>query len=291
MVAELRVRPGRAAGLESRPTDRIRDRWPGGGGGRELVEADLAEFVRELERAQELLYASATHSVLVVLQAQDAAGKDGTIKHVMSGLNPQGCRVHSFKQPSREELAHDFHWRYQQRLPERGEIVIFNRSYYEEVLVVRVHPELLGPDAGSDPAPPDRYWRRRYQDICAFERHLHRQGTKLVKVFLHVSREEQRRRLLERLEDPRRFWKFSAADLVERRRWDDYQRCYEEALTSTSTSWAPWYVVPADHKYQLRALVGGLVVEAISHLDLRLPAPKASTLEEMAAARAELQGG
>ena len=289
LVRELRVIPGRAAGLASRPTDRVRTRWPDGEGGRQLVEEDLAEFVQELERAQELLYASATHSVLVVLQAQDAAGKDGTIKHVMSGLNPQGCRVHAFKQPSREELAHDFLWRYQQRLPARGEIVIFNRSYYEEVLVVRVHPELLAP---TEPGPPpDRFWRRRFQDINAFERHLHRQGTRVVKVFLHVSPQEQRRRLLERLEDPRKWWKFSPGDLAERRLWDAYQLCYEEAITATSTSRAPWYVVPADHKYQLRALVGGLVVEAISHLDMRLPAPDGPAREEVDRARAELLGG
>ncbi len=280
--------PGRAAGLASRPTDRVRTRWPDGDGGRQLVEEDLAEFVQELERAQELLFASATNSVLVVLQAQDAAGKDGTIKHVMSGVNPQGCRVYAFKQPSREELAHDFLWRYQQRLPARGEIVIFNRSYYEEVLVVRVHPELLA-RAESSP-PPDRFWRRRFQDINAFERHLHRQGTRVVKVFLHVSPEEQRRRLLERLEDPRKWWKFSPGDLAERRLWDAYQRCYEEAITATSTSWAPWHVVPADHKYQLRALVGGLVVDAISQLDMRLPAPGASMHEEMDRARRELLG-
>jgi PPK2 family polyphosphate:nucleotide phosphotransferase len=282
------VSPGRAAGLASRPTDRVRTRWPDGDGGRQLVEEDLAEFVQELERAQELLFASATNSVLVVLQAQDAAGKDGTIKHVMSGVNPQGCRVYAFKQPSREELAHDFLWRYQQRLPARGEIVIFNRSYYEEVLVVRVHPELLA-RAESSP-PPDRFWRRRFQDINAFERHLHRQGTRVVKVFLHVSPEEQRRRLLERLEDPRKWWKFSPGDLAERRLWDAYQRCYEEAITATSTSWAPWHVVPADHKYQLRALVGGLVVDAISQLDMRLPAPGASMHEEMDRARRELLG-
>ncbi len=289
LVRELRVSPGLAAGLASRHTDRVRTRWPDGEGGRQLVEEDLAEFVQELERAQELLYASATHSVLVVLQAQDAAGKDGTIKHVMSGLNPQGCRVHAFKQPSREELAHDFLWRYQQRLPARGEIVIFNRSYYEEVLVVRVHPELLAP---TEPGPPpDRFWRRRFQDINAFERHLHRQGTRVVKVFLHVSPQEQRRRLLERLEDPRKWWKFSLGDLAERRLWDAYQLCYEEAITATSTSQAPWYVVPADHKYQLRALVGGLVVETISHLDMRLPAPDGPAREELERARAELLRG
>ncbi len=291
LIRELRVSPGQAAGLASRPTDQITTGWPGGGGARHLVEQDLAEFVQELERAQELLYASAASSVLVVLQAQDAAGKDGTIKHVMSGLNPQGCRVYAFKQPSREELAHDFLWRYQQRLPARGEIVIFNRSYYEEVLVVRVHPELLAPVSTEVAPPPERFWRRRFQDINAFERHLHRQGTRVVKVFLHVSQEEQRRRLLERLDDPRKWWKFSPGDLAERRLWDSYQRCYEEAITATSTSWAPWHVVPADHKYQLRALVGGLVVEAISQLDMRLPPPDGPAREEMARARRELLGG
>ena len=191
----------------------------------------------------------ATWALLLIFQALDAGGKDGTIKHVMSGVNPEGCEVFSFKEPSREELRHDFIWRCAKVLPERGRIGIFNRSYYEEVLVVRVHPEMLAPQhlpSGSEAG--SRLWQGRYEDINNFEHHLHRSGTRVVKFFLHVSKEEQRRRLLARLDDPAKQWKFSPADLAERSHFDEYQQAYEEALTATSTSWAPWYVVPADEK-------------------------------------------
>jgi len=289
-IARLEVEPGEPAGLASRNPAAspalLRDR--AGGQRREIADQDLDAFRAALATAQELLWANSTHAVLLVLQALDAAGKDGTIKHVMAGVNPQGCEVTSFKQPSAEELAHDFLWRAAKALPARGRIGIFNRSYYEEVLVVRVHPELLAAEhlAGQQPGP--HLWRQRYDDINAFEHHLHRNGVRLVKCFLHVSREEQRRRLLERLDDPSKRWKFSEADLAERARWDDYHVAYEEALTATSTPWAPWYVVPADHKHVLRALVGGLLVDAVDRLDLATPTLPADRVAGLEAARARL---
>jgi PPK2 family polyphosphate:nucleotide phosphotransferase len=275
VIEELRVAPGESASLAKRSTAKTKADWLKGSGdssATELAEQGLEAFKEELAAAQELLYASDTWSMLVIVQALDAAGKDGTIKHVMSGVNPQGCQVFSFKQPSAEELDHDFMWRCAKALPERGRIGIFNRSYYEEVLVVRVHPELLAQQripGGAEPRP--KLWKQRYADINAFERHLQRNGTRVVKLFLHVSKEEQRQRFLARLEDPAKQWKFSAGDLAERARFDDYQQAYEDALTATSTAWAPWYVVPADHKPTLRALVGGILVHEIDQLDLRFP--------------------
>jgi PPK2 family polyphosphate:nucleotide phosphotransferase len=229
------------------------------------------------------------YSLLIVLQAMDAAGKDGTIKHVMSGVNPQGCRVEAFKQPSAEELGHDFLWRCSKALPELGAISIFNRSYYEDVLVTRVHPDLLDkshdmPSGGLN----EKFWKDRYGDINAFEHHLHRSKTRIVKVFLHVSKEEQKKRFLSRLEVPAKNWKFSVADLAERKHWDEYQRAYEEALSTTSTKWAPWYVVPADHTYALRALVGGIVVDAIEKMSRRSPEASADTLVALKKAKSEL---
>jgi len=207
----------------------------------------------------------------------------------MSGVNPQGCQVTSFKQPSAAELEHDFLWRYTKALPARGSIGIFNRSYYEEVLVVRVHPELLAHEGATvGDGSPEHYWRHRYEDINAFERHLHRNGTRIVKIFLHISKEQQKKRFLERLDDPTKYWKFSTADLAERGHWDDYQAAFDEALTATSTEWAPWYVVPADHKYALRALVGGILVHTIDQLDLRPPEVAADDLEALTKAKAEL---
>ena len=283
--------PGQPAGLHRRSTAKVASDWldVSGKKRRQVAEEDLREFVDELTAAQELLWATDRFALLVVLQAMDAAGKDGTIKHVMSGVNPQGCRVASFKQPSAEELGHDFLWRCSKALPERGMIGIFNRSYYEDVLVVRVHPELLSRrDASSGSEPPEKVWRHRFDDINAFEHHLHRSGTRIVKVFLHLSREEQRARFLERLDDPAKMWKFSASDLAEREHWDEYQAAYEEALTATSTPWAPWYVVPADHKYALRALVGGIVVDAIDGMDLHRPEVGPVGLEAVADARRRL---
>ncbi len=295
LLRELRVEPGDSAGLKKRDAEHVRADWLGshahhdGDAAKRIAQADLEVFVGEIAAAQSLLWADGTHALLIVLQAMDAAGKDGTIKHVMSGVNPQGCRVVAFKQPSAEELAHDFLWRASRALPELGGITIFNRSYYEDVLVTRVHPELLDktherPASGAE----SKFWQHRYEDINAFEQHLHRNHTRVVKVFLHVSRDEQRRRFLDRLEDPTKNWKFSVADLAERQHWDEYQRAYEEALSATSTSWAPWYVVPADHKYTLRALVGGIVVDAIERLDLAAPSVPEATLAALRQAKAAL---
>ena len=246
----------------------------------------LQENIAELADAQERLYASDTYSVLIVLQASDAAGKDGTIRHVMSGINPQGCQVFSFKQPSSEDLDHTFLWRYAKRLPERGRIGIFNRSYYEDVLVVRVHPELLRQlpreDRGKD------FWRDRYDDINAFERHLTRNGTLILKFFLNVSKKAQHARFAERLEDPDKHWKFSFSDLEERRHWDAYQDAFEQMLRQTSTKWAPWWVVPADNKWVTRTLVAAIVTQSINALGDRPPTLSAEAMRRLAQARREL---
>ncbi|HVW80837.1 MAG TPA: polyphosphate kinase 2 family protein [Mycobacteriales bacterium] len=287
VLKELVVAEGDDPRLAKRSTSRTEAEWPKAGKGRaakEVLDEDLAAFKDELERAQLQLYASGTHALLLIFQAMDAAGKDGTIQHVMSGVNPQGCSVTSFKRPSDTELRHDFLWRCTQALPERGHIAIFNRSYYEDVLVVRVHPELLA-DSGID--KHDGLWRERYEDINAFERRLHRNGTRVVKFFLHVSKDEQRRRFLDRLDDPTKHWKFSSADLAERAHWDEYQTAYEKAIAATSTKHAPWYVIPADHKPTMRALVAGVIVDAIDRLGLDAPRPAASP-EELAQAREQL---
>ncbi len=237
---------------------------------KERAREILTQHLADLTEAQNLLYADDRHSVLIVLQAMDAAGKDGTIKHVMSGVNPQGCQVFSFKKPSAEELDHNFLWRYMKSLPERGRIGIFNRSYYEDVLVVKVHPELLGRQLPGDRVGK-KFWDERYEDINAFERHLVRNGTLILKLFLNVSKDEQKRRFLERLDRPEKNWKFSAADLAERGHWDDYMKAYEDALSATSTEWAPWYVVPADYKWVTRAVVADIVTTSIRGLDLKFP--------------------
>jgi PPK2 family polyphosphate:nucleotide phosphotransferase len=291
VIEELKVKVGHPAGLEGRSTAATAFDWrlSTDDQQRAVADEDLHSFVGELAASQASLWASDSHALLVVLQSMDAAGKDGTIKHVMSGVNPQGCQVTAFKQPSDEELAHDFLWRYSKALPERGRIGIFNRSYYEEVLVVRVHPELLGRRfAGPSGRPKAAMWRQRYQDINAFERHLHRHGTQIVKIFLNISQQEQKKRLLARLGDPNRYWKFSAGDLAERGHWSEYLAAYEEALTATSTSWAPWYVVPADHKHSLRALVAGILVNTINEMDLERPELDPDELEALARAKAEL---
>jgi PPK2 family polyphosphate:nucleotide phosphotransferase len=292
ILSELIVKPGSAANLAKRDPG-----WKGGEYLKDLARDDLKAFARdrlqqfvdELAAAQELLWASDTYSLLLIFQALDAAGKDGTIKHIMSGVNPQGCQVFSFKQPSSEELDHNFLWRASRALPERGRIGIFNRSYYEDVLVVRVHPEYL---AGQQLPPAvrksKRIWKDRFDDINAFERHLDRNGTKVVKFFLHLSKEEQRQRFLRRVENPDRYWKFSPTDLAERAHWDEYQAVFEDAITKTSTAWAPWYVIPADHKYVLRTLVAGVVVNTINQLDLSYPEVGPEKLEAVEKARAQL---
>ncbi len=248
----------------------------------------VREALDELAEAQELLWASDTHSVLIVLQAMDAAGKDSMIEHVMSGVNPQGCHVVSFKAPSAEELDHDFLWRCVRALPQRGRIGIFNRSYYEEVLVVRVHPEYLAAQRLPPGKRGRRFWEERYESINAFEQHLTRNGTVLVKLFLNVSRDEQKQRFLKRIDDPEKHWKFSARDVAERRHWDAYMEAYEEAIAATSTEWAPWYVIPADHKWIGRALVADILTDVIASLDLEFPEPTAEQRKGLAAARKQL---
>ena len=296
VLGEMRVKPGKPAALDARSTKHVAADWlvhtdkvDRDKHRKKVAEEDLGEFVNELAAAQELLWANGTYSLLIVLQAMDAAGKDGTIKHVMSGVNPQGCRVQAFKQPSAEELSHDFLWRCSKVLPELGAISIFNRSYYEDVLVTRVHPELLDRSHESTADGPDeKFWNDRYDDINAFEHHLYRNKTRIVKVFLHISKEEQKKRFLGRLEEPSKNWKFSVTDLAERQHWDEYQVAYAEALEATSTRWAPWYVVPADHKYALRALVGGIVVDAIDQMGLKSPEVAADGLAALAKAKDEL---
>ena len=257
------------------------------------LKARAMEFLRQnvadLADAQERLYASDTHSVLIVLQASDAAGKDGTIKHVMSGVNPQGCQVFSFKAPSAEERDHNFLWRYMKALPERGRIGLFNRSYYEDVLVVRVHPELLNNLPGKDRG--NRFWKDRYDDINRFERHLARNGTLVLKFFLNVSKKEQRRRFLDRLDTPEKNWKFSLGDIEERKHWSEYQVAFENMLKHTSTPWAPWWVIPADNKWITRALVAGIITRSIDKLGVKFPQVSAEQQQRLVAARLELEKG
>lgn len=232
----------------------------------------LAGHVHELARLQALMYAHNRYSVLVIFQAMDAAGKDGAIAHVMSGLNPQGCQVYSFKQPSSEELAHDFLWRTTCRLPERGRIGIFNRSYYEEVLIARVHPEILAGQRLPDELVGKKdFWAGRYRSITDFEQHLHRNGTRVIKFFLHLSKQEQRRRFLARIDEPAKNWKFSMADIAERKRWKDYQEAYEDCLRATSSEVAPWYVVPADDKENARLIMSQVLIEELGSLKMCYP--------------------
>lgn len=256
---------------------------------KERARAYMKENLAKLSDAQERLWANDVYSLLIVFQAMDAAGKDSMIKHVMSGVNPQGVRVASFKRPSDEELDHNYLWRYQAHLPERGQIGIFNRSYYEEVLVVRVHPELLE----RQKLPPGKrgktFWEERYEDINALEQHLARNGTVILKFFLNVSLKEQKKRFLERLTEPDKHWKFSAADLKERKFWKDYMSAYEEALTATSTNWAPWYIIPADHKWTARAAVSAIISRAIDRLELQTPKVSPKQRRELEAARKQLE--
>jgi len=251
----------------------------------------LQSGVAALAALQDRLYAEDRWSVLLVFQAMDAAGKDGTIKHVMSGINPQGCEVTSFKGPSSEELDHDYLWRCQKHLPERGRIGIFNRSYYEETLVVRVHPEFLAGQKLPEKRVTKHIWKERFQDIRAFERHLTRNGTIVLKFFLHVSKEEQRKRFLERIELPEKNWKFSSADMRERGFWDDYQTAYEETIRGTATKEAPWYVVPADNKWFTRLVVSAAVIDALNALDLKYPKVSDAKLKDLAVAKKALLAG
>ena len=253
-----------------------------------LAQQLLARGVERMARLQEKLAAQGQWSLLLIFQAMDAAGKDGAIKHVMSGVNPQGCQVVSFKAPSREELAHDYLWRCVRALPERGRIGIFNRSYYEEVLAVRVHADLLEAQNLPGTLVTDRIWEQRYQDIRAFERHLARSGVVLRKFFLHVSKKEQKQRLLERLEDPEKHWKFSSNDVRQRVNWNEYMRAYEDMVRETSSEQAPWLVVPADHKWYTRLVVAAAIVDALEELDLEFPEVPPEKKRELARARREL---
>ena len=251
----------------------------------------LAQGVEWLAEEQDKLYAQDRWSVLLVFQAMDAAGKDGTIKHVMSGVNPQGCQVYSFKSPSPEELDHDFLWRTTKCLPERGRIGIFNRSYYEEVLVVRVHEAILARQKLPRRLVTKRIWDERLEDIAAFERYLARNGTVILKFFLHVSRKEQKKRFMERLDQPEKHWKFAAGDVHERQYWDDYMAAYEDAIRATAAKHAPWFVVPADNKWFTRLVVAAAIVEALEKLDLTYPAVDTAKRTELARARKLLLAG
>jgi PPK2 family polyphosphate:nucleotide phosphotransferase len=235
------------------------------------AKAQLAADIERLTDLQERLYAEARWAVLVILQGMDAAGKDVVIKHVMSGVNPMGCEVHSFKEPSHEELNHDFLWRHAKNLPQRGRIGLFNRSYYEDVLVPRVHPEVLAAQKLPKQLVDDHIWKHRFDDIRAFERHLARNGVLVLKFFLHISKEEQRRRLLDRLEQPAKRWKFSSKDIAERKLWDRYMAAYEDLIRATSHAAAPWHVVPADHKPFAHLVVAGVMVDALDRLDPAIP--------------------
>jgi PPK2 family polyphosphate:nucleotide phosphotransferase len=256
---------------------------------KEQYQKLLREHVEKLSALQELHYASNQYAILLIFQAMDTAGKDGAIKHVMSGVNPQGCEVFSFKHPSASELQHDFLWRAAQRLPERGRMGIFNRSYYEEVLITRVHPEILhSEDLPKESFNKKKIWHERYRSIINFENHLWRNGTRVVKFFLHLSKEEQRKRLLERLENPRKTWKFNVADVEERKFWDSYMEAYEQCLSATSTSQAPWHVVPADDKENARLIVSQIIIDTFKELRLSYPAPDAKRRQELRSIRKKL---
>jgi PPK2 family polyphosphate:nucleotide phosphotransferase len=248
----------------------------------------LEQQVDQLSEQQQLLYSANTHAVLFIFQAMDAAGKDGVIRHVMSGVNPQGCQVYSYKHPSATELQHDFLWRTTRDLPERGRIGIFNRSYYEEVLIVRVHPDILR----SEGLPPDdtgeNIWHQRFRAIVDFERHMSRSGTRIVKFFLHLSRDEQRRRFLARIDEAEKNWKFSLADIEEREFWGDYMKAYEKCLSHTSTELAPWYVIPADDKQNARLIVASVVLESLRSMKMHYPRTSAARRRELRVIRRRL---
>ncbi len=255
------------------------------------AQAMLAGGIERLAELQQRLYADDRWSVLIVLQAMDAAGKDSIIKHVLSGINPQGCEVHSFKQPSAEELQHDFLWRVAQRLPTSGRIGIFNRSHYEEVLTVRVHKELLALQKLPKELVGKDIWQQRFEDIRAFEHHLARNGTRILKFFLNVSKDEQRKRFLDRIDEPGKRWKFSMADVAERERWGDYMAAFEDMIRHTSTQEAPWFVVPADHKWFARMVVAAVVVQELERLKLDYPKVEGKALKELRQAEKALKSG
>jgi PPK2 family polyphosphate:nucleotide phosphotransferase len=274
---KYRVRPRTRVNLRKSPT-RGKPHYTSKADYRALLQ----EHTSQLSELQTLLYAQDRCALLVIFQAMDAAGKDGAIKHVMSGINPQGCQVFSYSHPSAMELDHDFLWRTTRDLPERGRIGIFNRSYYEEVLIVRVHPEILeGERIPRDPHDEDDVWEQRYQSIRDLEKHLHRNGTRIVKFFLHVSKEEQRKRLLARIDEPRSNWKVNLSDVQERRYWKQYRKAYETCLSATSTRDAPWYVVPADDKSDARLIISQIILDTLEALDMSQPKPDAKRRKEL----------
>ena len=282
---DFRVRPGKKVTLKERPTMvkpfcKSKKRY------NELLE----EHVEALSSLQSLHYASSRYALLLIFQGMDAAGKDGAIQHVMSGVNPEGCDVFSFKQPTADELEHDFLWRTTRHLPERGRIGIFNRSYYEEVLVVRVHPEILRNQGLSKELRDEKtIWKERYRSIVDLEEHLHRNGTRIIKFFLHLSKDEQRRRFIERIDEPDKNWKFSMADIHERKYWKDYMKAYEACLNATSTDHAPWYIIPADDKENARLIVSQAVLDALNELKMAYPKTTATRRRELKSIREQLR--
>jgi PPK2 family polyphosphate:nucleotide phosphotransferase len=278
---DFRVHPGKTVQLDKWPT-KVKPVYKSKDAYQDMLRAQVGR----LDELQQRLYASNQYALLLIFQAMDAAGKDGMIRHVMSGINPQGCQVFSYKHPSPGELAHDFLWRTTRDLPERGKIGIFNRSYYEEVLIVRVHPEILRgenlPDAGK------HVWDQRFRSIQGLERHLHANGTRVIKFFLHLSKEEQRKRFLARIDEPDKNWKFSTGDVEERKFWKDYMRAYQEALSATSTKQAPWYVVPADDKANARLIVSQIILDRLESLNLAYPPTSPERRRELQAIRKRL---
>jgi len=278
---DFRVRPGKTVNLNKWPTT-VKPFCKS----KEQYQKLLGEHVQELSSLQQLHYGSNRYALLLIFQGMDSAGKDGAIRHVMSGVNPQGCQVFSFKQPSADELEHDFLWRTTRCLPERGRIGIFNRSYYEEVLVVRVHPEMLRSEGLSKELPDQKsIWEERYRSIVHLEDHLYRNGTRTIKIFLNLSKDEQRKRFLERIDEPDKNWKFSLADIHERKYWKDYMQAYEACLSATSTHHAPWYVVPADDKENARLIVSQIVLDTFNELKMAYPKTTAKRRQELTAIR------
>lgn len=277
---KIKAEPGKKHNVKDFDTD-----YTAHLGNKEQGVSLLEGNVKQLIELQEKLYGHNRHSILLIFQAMDAAGKDGTIKHVMSGLNPQGCEVYSFKTPSTVELDHDYIWRTYKCLPERGRFGIFNRSYYEEVLVVKVHPQFLLaqnlPDVNNVDSIDSEFWERRYRQINDMERHLVENGVVILKFFLNVSKKEQKKRFLDRIEDPTKNWKFSSADVKERQYWDDYMKAYSDMITATSTKYAPWFVIPADHKWFMRFAVSNIIINSLKNLEIDFPTMPASEKEEL----------
>jgi PPK2 family polyphosphate:nucleotide phosphotransferase len=281
---DFRVSEGASLDLAQRPTD-VKPLYQSHKHYAQMIEA----HIRALTEQQEFLYANNSHSLLLIFQAMDAAGKDSAIKHVMSGVNPQGCQVFSFKHPSAQELAHDFLWRTSRSLPERGNIGIFNRSYYEEVLIVRVQPSILRSEClPRETLEAKDFWQQRYQSIAQLEHHLHRNGTRVIKFFLHVSKEEQCKRLLDRIDDPQKNWKFNAQDIQQRKFWQQYQSAYSQCLQATSTKDSPWYVVPADDKQNTRLIIPEIVLKALQDLKMAIPKSTMARKRQLHAMRKQL---